>query len=1228
MAIVARKALLPLLLTTAHGGADSLFDHQGQQPNHLRVPAETNGGKSGKSETVLYQEDFEEGTYRVTQPGIYRLGEDIDFGPQKSNDYWPPFSLWHKYPPTAYYLGFFAAITIECDDVVINLDDHTLSQSKEFYLVQRFFNAIELNDRVFVQNTGVASLNYQSTDELVKGESGQAGSIVKPKNVVVKNGIIERVSHSGIHGNGIIGLKVVDVHVRGFEVSGIQCNGCEQVRIKDCKVGPSSKEVPVLATFANARFLDFYAKTLIPHGFEREADLYKEPLMSLFDDEEISFADRPNVASSLSAIFDRLHKALTLFRSYHVNGTLPSDQDEEELLLQAKDVFSNPTGLPDGSVIYGILLNRLGMPETDENFFGAGRETKDVDIVNVEISGLHASPVEVASLMTEENTFIQGVARDVIRIFDITSDQMRSLVASFYKGNVLSDSYVALWKLSNEFYKIRVYDSTCGNFGSNATFDMNLKLYPSYQEQTCAQLGIQTDSTLTGRDVTNLQKKYFGGIQMTQAVYHWATSPTAMGLDSLLSSPASADSLRSGGRHRIVCDHDTMFHQMQGVIGLKIVEAENVRVINVKVNDLRNTADFTPWVCSHKWQIQPSGEDIKAFALSTGDPEASTVKGIELLRSEDVTIQTMDISSLVSDEGIVKAIEVIGDDNDRTDHSDDSGIKFSKVDVGDLSGAKGAQPLYITSTPLQTKGISFNSIEEIDSSLRSPRVVISYQAVNAGPPVPVNTAQTDPIAMIKAVTSLDTNDKIRAFRLEVLGFFKTHYGARFEEDANEKYGLTDIIPVMDRDGVFTDSIVSMLSLLDNNSLLYHGSNVCVSDGRGGDSSCTGKLKAPVHDFSISFVVGPSGYTFHGAFGSDQGQFSPAGNYIACGVYSFEGLSVPGRDEESNVMVKYFGECPLDLRPIKTQGLQSMYINCALESDLFGKGVATGAILYNFLDPLFVIDGVPVPKMSLYPTMIFDDIVLDPAPIDKQTSLLTHTLARIESNDIRFNFVADGTYKTRLSAVEALPYPKIHHYTHESVVLFMKRRTSLKTDEDIHQLRKDFLTRLKDEFFISAIVDADQYDDIPLDGEIDLGGGNRIVGYVVNEDANQRVLTKETEVEGIAMPGGSRLHEGGFRLVVGRSGIDTIDGRAAFGTTITQGIYVIENGSPSGDSDAEIEFYSLGLVELNSWSTSIVYQRLYSETYGEGRLLSAQPMPKVDPYGIHLKVSGALVFGNV
>lgn len=52
-------------------------------------------------------------------------------------------------------------------------------------------------------------------------------------------------------------------------------------------------------------------------------------------------------------------------------------------------------------------------------------------------------------------------------------------------------------------------------------------------------------------------------------VYDWATT-SGMGLDSILASPPSADALRNGGRHKIVCDHDTMFHPMHGSIGLKV----------------------------------------------------------------------------------------------------------------------------------------------------------------------------------------------------------------------------------------------------------------------------------------------------------------------------------------------------------------------------------------------------------------------------------------------------------------------------------------------------------------------------------------------------------------------------------------------------------------------------------------------------------------------------------
>lgn len=1175
---------------------------------------------------VLYQDDFKEGTYRITKPGIYKLGEDIEFGPQKDNDYWPPFSLWSKYPPSAYYLGFFAAITIEADDVTIDLGGFTLRQSEEFYLLQRFFNAIELNDRVFVQNNGVSSLNYQKTDQLISGGE-KAGSIVKPSNVIIKNGFIGKSSHSGIHGNGVTGLTISDVEITEFEVSGIHCNGCKKVEITNCVVGPSMREVPVLGTFSNARFLEFFTKTLIPYGFDHEPAAFKEALLPLFN-ETISFGDRPDSEVTLQSVFSRLSRAMELFRSYHFDGKAPMSESDLLLLEEAKSVFENPTGLPDGSVLYGIVLNRLGFPATDENFFGAGRETEEINLRNLKITGLHAAPLEVAALMTEDHTFMQGPARDLIRIFDITSDQMRSLGGSHYKGNFLSDSYFALWKLSNEFYKVRVFDSECGNFGSNATFGMNLKLYPSYEEPTCAQLGLKSDDSLTGREVTMLQKRYFGGIQMTQDFFEWGTT-SKRGLDSLLASPPSADDLRRGKHHRLVCDHDTMFHPMHGVVGLKIVEAKDVSINSVSITDLRNTADFITWVCDHKWQIQPSGEDIMATKLSIGSPQTSMVRGVEVVRSDEVSFGNIRIDNLVSDEGTVKAFDIIGDDNDRTDHDDDEGIKFSKVSIAGLSGAIAAKPFESNALPLVASGIEYEDLEEIDSSLRNPRVVLNYQAVNAGPPVPVDSSQSNPVDVMMMTTDLDTEKKIRAFRQEILDFFTSHYGMQFQDNASDQYGLLDIIPVRGKDGQPTDSFVSGLSMINSASFQYHGSSVCISDSRGDSSSCTDSEKAPLHDFSFAFVSGSSGYTFHGTFGSDQGQFSPPGNYIACGVYSFEGLKVPGLEEESNVMVKYFGECPIDLRPIKTQGLQSMYINCALESDLFGKGVATGIIVYDFINYLTIIDGVPVPKVSAYPTMVFDDYVPSPKALEVKTDLLSGLIPIIQSNDIRFSYVADGTYSRSLSAIETNPYLKAHHYTNEAALEFFKRRTTMTTDKDIFDLRKSFLTKLRDDFLISAVGNIDDFDEIPLDGEIDLGGGNKIVGYAVNENGNQRVLTKQGSPGNstISMPEGSRLHEGGFRLVVGRSGIDSIDGRLPYGTTIMQGIYIMENGNPDG-SDAQIEFHSLGVVDLNSWSTSVVYQYLYHDIYGEGRLLTAQPMPKVDEAGIHLKVCGVLIFENV
>lgn len=194
----------------------------GEPSSPLKGKRKSNKNKNNNNVVGLTQADFEEGTYRITEPGVYRLKEDIEFGPQAANDYWPPRNLWYKFPPSAYHLGFFAAITIETDDVTIDLNGHELKQSKEFYLLQRFYNNIELNNRIFVSNEGVSSLNYQKTDKPVPNEP-PVGKFITPMNVVIKNGSLGRASHAGIHGNSVEGLTVMDVNVHDFEVAGIQC---------------------------------------------------------------------------------------------------------------------------------------------------------------------------------------------------------------------------------------------------------------------------------------------------------------------------------------------------------------------------------------------------------------------------------------------------------------------------------------------------------------------------------------------------------------------------------------------------------------------------------------------------------------------------------------------------------------------------------------------------------------------------------------------------------------------------------------------------------------------------------------------------------------------------------------------------------------------------------------------------------------------------------------------
>ena len=103
----------------------------------------------------LSQNDFSEGTFRITKSGTYIITEDIEFDFNKDDDYWPRADQADDYPGAAsyrdpYFMGFFAGITVEADYVTIDLNGHELKQSTTFHYQQRWFAIIELGSQQFL----------------------------------------------------------------------------------------------------------------------------------------------------------------------------------------------------------------------------------------------------------------------------------------------------------------------------------------------------------------------------------------------------------------------------------------------------------------------------------------------------------------------------------------------------------------------------------------------------------------------------------------------------------------------------------------------------------------------------------------------------------------------------------------------------------------------------------------------------------------------------------------------------------------------------------------------------------------------------------------------------------------------------------------------------------------------------------------------------------------------
>ena len=110
---------------------------------------------------VFKNQDFYYGTYRIIKSGKYCLGENIVLNPRAGSVEYPnKYGSWFPindqfYPGSVnhddggFALGFFAAISIEVSNVELDLMGFGIVQARPFYLQQRFFNLIEIQNAPF-----------------------------------------------------------------------------------------------------------------------------------------------------------------------------------------------------------------------------------------------------------------------------------------------------------------------------------------------------------------------------------------------------------------------------------------------------------------------------------------------------------------------------------------------------------------------------------------------------------------------------------------------------------------------------------------------------------------------------------------------------------------------------------------------------------------------------------------------------------------------------------------------------------------------------------------------------------------------------------------------------------------------------------------------------------------------------------------------------------------------
>jgi len=399
----------------------------GEQTTDTTNEAQTDTTTTDEPVNVeLYQSDFLHGTYRITKSGTYTIMEDITFdfnaGTANEDGAWLPHSDQEDDYPGAgqyrdpYFMGFFAGITIETKDVILNLNGHTLQQSEPYYHQQRWFSIIELANQPFMPGQGPGFFG---------------GDPVMADGATIKDGTLGLTSHHAIHGNRCKNIVIENVIIKDFETHGIQINGFENVEIRNVEIGPSSQKAYLLGEYGHARMI-----------LPRLRKIQEENPTGT-----IQFYGRDSPVT-IKELADELETQIDMAFNYVLHGVEHSEDDENyNTWLKAKENFINEDGIPYGSGMYGLFFSYPGA-----NVFGYAHSdlrSSNAVVENVKIHNLYHK-------MYEYLRFHSGIpfyVNPFNAVFDVEAamSDVTDVAGATYVGNLMTDIYLAMNKLSDNF---------------------------------------------------------------------------------------------------------------------------------------------------------------------------------------------------------------------------------------------------------------------------------------------------------------------------------------------------------------------------------------------------------------------------------------------------------------------------------------------------------------------------------------------------------------------------------------------------------------------------------------------------------------------------------------------------------------------------------------------------------------------------------------------------------